>query len=205
MNQSINKILKKTQKKKYSTGYLELIIGPMYSGKTSKLIEIAKQCNLCDISYVVINHKLDDRFNNVTVNDSMMYTHDKVNIKCIYVDKIKTIMETINNFDVILINEGQFFTDLYESVEEMLLINKQVYIAGLDGDFQRKRFGSIIDLIPVCDKVTKLNSLCGVCRDGTPGIFSLRTFQEKEQIVIGSNNYIPVCRNCYLLFNENNS
>jgi thymidine kinase len=67
----------------------------------------------------------------------------------------------------------------------------------LDGDFERKKFGTILDLIPLCDKVTKMTSLCSRCRDGTAGIFSLRITQEKTQFLIGSDNYIPVCRKCY--------
>ena len=75
---------------------------------------------------------------------------------------------------------------------------KQVYVCGLDGDFERKKFGDVLDLIPLCDKVTKLTSLCSLCKDGTPGIFSLRLTNEKEQTVVGSENYIPVCRSCYV-------
>jgi thymidine kinase len=98
---------------------------------------------------------------------------------------------------VILINEGQFFPDLEEFVKKILLNDKKVYICGLDGDFERKKFGQILDLIPLCDKVTKLTSLCSICKNGTPGIFSKRITSEKEQTVVGSDNYIPVCRKCY--------
>ena len=79
----------------------------------------------------------------------------------------------------------------------MLELNKKVYICGLDGDFERKKFGTLLDLIPLCDKVCKLTSLCSLCKDGTPGIFSMRLTKESEQIVVGSDNYIPVCRKCY--------
>jgi thymidine kinase len=99
--------------------------------------------------------------------------------------------------DVILINEGQFFPDLEEFVKRLLSENKQVYICGLDGDFERKKFGQILDLIPLCDKVHKLSSLCSLCKNGTKGIFSMRLTSEKEQTVVGSENYIPVCRTCY--------
>jgi thymidine kinase len=67
----------------------------------------------------------------------------------------------------------------------------------LDGDFERKKFGTILDLIPLCDKVRKLTSLCSTCKDGTLAIFSMRLTKEKEQTVVGSDNYIPVCRKCY--------
>jgi thymidine kinase len=99
--------------------------------------------------------------------------------------------------NVILINEGQFFPDLEEFVRILLDNGKQIYVCGLDGDFERKKFGKLLDLIPLCDKVTKLTSLCSLCKNGTPGIFSKRISEETEQTVVGTTNYIPVCRNCY--------
>jgi thymidine kinase len=182
-----------------SNGYLELIIGPMYSGKTSKLLEIYKQCKFCDISVCVINHSLDNRY-----HETMLSSHDKVMIPCLNVEDLydlwfnnKENYNLIRQSDVILINEGQFFNNLYCVVNDMLKNNKVVYICGLDGDFERKKFGEILDLIPLCDKVNKLTSLCSVCKDGTPALFSMRTTNEKEQTVIGSENYLPVCRLCY--------
>ena len=192
-----------------SNGYLELIIGPMYSGKTSKLLEIYKQCKFCDISVCVINHSFDNRY-----HDSMLSTHDKVMIPCLLVDNLSNLWFNNGEIDlvkftdnsghklirasqVILINEGQFFNNLYSVVNDMLKNDKVVYICGLDGDFERKKFGEILDLIPLCDKVNKLTSLCSICKDGTPALFSMRTTNEKEQTVIGSKNYLPVCRMCY--------
>jgi thymidine kinase len=191
------------------SGYLELFIGPMFSGKTSKLLELYKQAKFCDIPVAVFNHSLDTRY-----HDSMLSTHDKVMIPCIQTSSLldlymfphepiesdnilNRIRENIRKAEFILINEGQFFEDLFPAVIEMLKDGKKVYIAGLDGDFERKKFGSLLELIPLCDKVTKLTSLCSICKDGTPGIFSLRLTQEKQQTLIGSDNYIPVCRNCY--------
>ena len=75
---------------------------------------------------------------------------------------------------------------------------KHIYVCGLDGDSKRNKFGQILDLIPLSDKVTKLTAICGICKDGTPAIFSLRCSKELEQKVIGTDNYIPVCRNCYI-------
>ena len=192
-----------------TNGYLELIIGPMYSGKTSKLLEIYKQCKFCEISVCVINHSLDKRY-----HDTMLSSHDKVMIPCINTDSLHSLWfndgmidlneqidkknyKKIRNSSVILINEGQFFNDLYDVVYDMLKNKKIIHICGLDGDFERKKFGQILDLIPLCDNVTKLSSLCSVCKNGTPGIFSMRISNEKQQTVIGSQNYLPVCRKCY--------
>jgi thymidine kinase len=107
-------------------------------------------------------------------------------------------LETIEKADTILINEGQFFPDIEEEVKQLVeFSNKRVYICGLDGDFERKPLGSLLQLVPFSDNIIKLKSLCSLCRDGTPGVFSFRTTNEKNQVVIGSSNYIPLCRKCY--------
>lgn len=179
-------------------GYLELIIGSMFSGKTSYLLDVYKKCMFCDIPIAVINYADDIRY-----SDSMLSTHDKQMIPCI---KAKTIYDAISDnlveitaAEVILINEGQFFPDIEEQVKILVeQSNKRVYICGLDGDFERKSIGKLHHLIPFCDEVIKLKSLCSLCRDGTPGIFSFRTTHEVDQVVIGSSNYLPLCRHCYI-------
>jgi thymidine kinase len=190
-------------------GYLELFIGPMFSGKTSKLLEIYKQSMFCNIPIIVINHSADVRYHNTHLS-----THDKTMIPCVQTTELLKIWDygsidepieeklydthiQFRESKVVLINEGQFFPDLVPCVEELLKEGKHVYVCGLDGDFERKKFGTILDLIPLCDKVSKMTSLCSRCRDGTAGIFSLRITEEKTQFLIGSNNYIPVCRKCY--------
>jgi len=193
------------------SAYLEIILGSMYSGKTSRLVEIYKQCKFCNISVVVINHSIDTRY-----DDELLSTHDKIKIPCIKTETLFDIYpydlnleEGVQNIprvtdkfkivasEVVLINEGQFFSDLEEFVKILLTNDKKVYVCGLDGDFERKKFGQILNLIPLCDKVTKLTSLCSICKNGVPGIFSKRITLETEQTVIGSDNYIPVCRKCY--------
>ena len=193
------------------SAYLEIILGSMYSGKTSRLVEIYKQCKFCNISVVVINHSIDTRY-----DDELLSTHDKIKIPCIKTEKlfdiypydlnlekgVQNIPRITDKFkivacEVILINEGQFFPDLEEFVKILLTNDKKLYVCGLDGDFERKKFGQILNLIPLCDKVTKLTSLCSVCKNGAPGIFSKRITLETEQTVVGSDNYIPVCRKCY--------
>jgi thymidine kinase len=193
-----------------SSAYLEIILGSMFSGKSSALVEVYKKCNFCKINVVVLNHSIDNRY-----DDELMSTHDKVKIPCIKAERLMDVyiehlnMESneeiprikdkykVGISEVILINEGQFFPDLEEFVRLMLARGKKIYVCGLDGDFERKKFGQLLDLIPLCDKVTKLTSLCSICKDGTPGIFSKRITNEKEQTVVGSTNYIPVCRSCY--------
>lgn len=184
-----------------NNGYLELILGPMFSGKTSKLIEIYKQYSFCNIPLVVINYEGDTRY-----SPTDLVTHDKVKINCIQSDNLLAVINeqidvfTNNGSLAVLINEGQFFSDLYSSVYQMVNEHKcHVYVAGLDGDFKREKFGQMLDLIPICDKVYKLHSLCVFCKDGTKAIFSHRKDKKcKSQKQIGTDDiYVPLCRECY--------
>ena len=176
-------------------GYLDLILGPMFSGKTSKLLEIYKQCKFCNIPVLVINHAIDVRY-----TPDMLSTHDNQNIPCEFINDLISFWKSNDNenIQVVLINEGQFFENLFEAVELMLNEKKKVYVCGLDGDFKRKKFGEILDLIPICDKVYKLQSLCALCKNGEKGIFSLRVTEDTGQTLVGVENYKPVCRNCYI-------
>ena len=224
----------KNSKMMSKSAYLEIILGPMFSGKTSKLLELYKQYKFCNIPISVINHSADTRYHetpsaiasgvqslfaSLTTGASgfgslqtMLSSHDKIMIPCIHTNKLMELWEldiddsdpekmknyiNLRNAEVILINEAQFFEDLIPCVQSMLKEKKTIYISGLDGDFERKKFGNIIDLIPLCDKVTKLSSLCNLCKNGSPGLFSLRLTKEKQQMLIGTDNYIPVCRACY--------
>lgn len=180
------------------SGYLEIILGPMFSGKTSYLVEIYKQCLFCNIPVTVVNHAIDTRY-----DEMLMSTHDHVKIPCVKAERLADV--SVSASKVILINEGQFFPDLQSFVQEALQQQKHVYVAGLDGDFERKKFGQLLDLIPLCDVVKKLTSICSLCKDGTKGIFSLRLSQEQEQTLVGSSNYIPVCRQCYVTAYERKS
>jgi thymidine kinase len=201
---------------------LHLILGPMFSGKTSKLLEIYEKCVLSNISVLVINHSNDTRY-----SDDMLSTHNKKMIPCVFANELNDIFnnsgsegddintgyyiisDLITKYDVILINEGQFFCDLYHWVKLIVeSFGKKVYVCGLDGDSNRNKFGQMLDLIPICDKVTKLRSLCVICKNGTKAPFTLRTTSiNREQVLIGSEDvYKPVCRKCYcyntLSFNE---
>jgi thymidine kinase len=179
------------------TGYLEMVIGPMFSGKTTWLIEKYKSYTYIGKKVLVINYSADIRY-----STTMLSSHDRIEIPCVFSSLIcddSDVWNAVKDADVILINEGQFFSDLIGSVRMMVdTMNKHVFISGLDGDFRREKFGDILDLIPICDKVEKLSALCAICRNGTPAIFSKRLTDESNQVVIGSDNYKPLCRNCYL-------
>jgi thymidine kinase len=194
------------------SGYLELILGPMFSGKTTRLAQIYRTYTYIGKRVFVINYIDDRRYGNDTNLEGTetvvekLYTHDKVTVPCIYTQTLSSIWLDSENLyyadmraaDVILINEGQFFVDLFDIVVALVeREHKSVYICGLDGDYQRKEFGQILQLIPYCDKVEKLQSLCSMCKNGKKAIFSHRISSENDQIVIGNDNYRPLCRSCY--------
>jgi len=179
-----------------NTGYLAVYLGCMYAGKTSKLISIYNKNKTAGISTCVINYIEDKRY-----HDNKLSTHDRKMIECLSVRKIYDVFENDPNLleqtEAFIINEGQFFSDLFEVVK--LLVNehnKKVYVCGLDGDYKMKKFGQILDLIPICDEVEKLHAICTICK--APASFTKRITQETEQKVIGSDNHIPVCRMCHL-------
>lgn len=190
---------------KTNYGYLELILGPMWSGKTSLLLNYYRQFCFCKLNVCVINFKADERY-----SETMLSTHDKQMIPCIMGFSMKEIMcipennKKINESDVILINEGQFFDDIVQFTTQMVEEeHKKVYICGLDGDFKREKIGNLLNLIPLSDKVTKLRALCGKCKDGTHAPFSFRNSSSTEQVLIGADDiYVPLCRRCYQIENE---
>jgi thymidine kinase len=182
-------------------GYLELILGPMFSGKTTYIINLYHHLLQNKQTVTVVNFADDTRY-----HDKMLSSHDKVMIPCSFTRRLHDVLDTdyIRMSENILINEGQFFEDLYECVIYLVeTLHKQVYICGLDGDFRRQKFGTILDLVPLCDKVTKLRSKCEYCN--SPALFSHRITQEKEQLVIGTTNYVPLCRCCYVSKNYKNT
>ena len=165
----------------YKTGYLELILGPMGSGKTSTLLNYYRQFSFCKLSVCVINFKADDRY-----SETMLATHDKQMIPCIMGFSMEEIMQNsenakqINESDVILVNEGQFFHDIVEFTTEMVEErHKKAYICGLDGDFKREKLGRLLDLdIIICDKLTKIRALFEKCKVHS----EIRTALNKAQI-----------------------
>jgi len=169
--------------------YLEIIVGPMYSGKTTELIEKYEELKQNGHNVCVINYIDDKRY-----SETKLSTHDGKMIECIQIKELKHIETTESH---ILVNEAQFFEDLYETAITWLNKNKRVYLYGLDGDFQRKKFGKILDLIPLCDNVKKKKAKCMNTDCKNEAIFSHRISTDKSQVVIGNDIYKPLCRCCY--------
>lgn len=178
---------------------LKITLGCMYSGKSTELLRLYRRYNLIYDSQniLVITHQIDNRY-----GEQVISTHDKNQIPSHSLTNLMNIYETEIFFQsqVIFIEEAQFFPDLKEFVLLAVeRLNKKVYVFGLDGDFQRKPFGQILDLIPYCDKVVKLKAICSICQDGTEGIFTKRIVDSQEQTLVGNqDSYIAVCRKHFL-------
>ena len=180
-------------------GGLYMYVGPMYSGKTSKILDLYKQFKFCGVKTAVINFGEDTRY-----SQTMLSTHDKTMIECIMSNTLTEAFPIgtvsgntkIADIEVFLINEGHSFQILLNGLKQISPYNKRVYVCGLDGDFKRNPFGNWLDLIAYSDEVHKLTSICHTCRC-KPAIFSHRITEETQQKVIGSDAYIPLCRQCY--------
>jgi len=171
---------------------LEIIMGSMFSGKTSELIRRLKRHQVILDKILVINSKKDTR--NMS---EVLQTHDKNTFGCIKTEDLMSVVGTDEyyNADVIAVDEVQFFEGLRPFVEEALKEEKHVILAGLDGDFRQRVFGELLELIPLADEVTKLKALCMVCMNGTLGPFTKRTVKNDEQELVGDVDvYRAVCR-----------
>jgi thymidine kinase len=186
-----------------NTGKLNLIVGCMFAGKTSEIVIECRRRLKINQKVLGITYSDDNRY----TDESYIVNHNLEKIKSI---KVKTLSEVnitdILNNDFIFIDEGQFFSDLTENV--LTWVNKykkSVYIYGLDGDFKRQSFGRIHELLPHCDNITKLKALCTMCNDGTEALFTHRISKENTQVVIGVDNYVPLCREHYNQLNDINN
>lgn len=192
-------------------GTLIVYMGPMYSGKTTRLnYELTRFADK-GLSTLKIIHS-DDVRDDVASADASGSTHNSSyrtlsdKITCIRASALSGI--DVSRFHAIGIDESQFYPDLYKMVEQWVEVDgKHVRVSGLDGDAFKRKFGQTLDLIPMCDRVKKLNASCVIClaelekRDFHGNIFSisapftkrLGTSTEQKEVG-GSSRYIPVCR-----------
>lgn len=174
---------------------LEIVIGPMFSGKSSYALSYVRRQRAIGKRVLVIKPDIDNRYS----NENFMVTHDNDKIPCMMWDTKRPLCElTDTNYDCFVIEEGQFFSHLYHFCYQLVFHGeKHVLVVGLDGCSQQKKFGEILDLIPMATSVTKLTSLCSICRDGTPAPYTKKLDwcgEDIEQVDVGgAEKYIAVC------------
>ena len=172
--------------------YLELCIGPMFSGKTTYLLELINNMINKNQKFTIIKPIIDNRY-----NTDMITSHDNISYASISLERIDQLDLVLLN-EIILIEEGQFFPDLYESTIKLLNIGKKIYVAGLNGDYLMKPLGDIIKLIPLADNIIYKQAICSCSK---PASYSCRKQNDNNsQILIGGNDiYLPTCKQCYFL------
>ncbi|KAG5252445.1 thymidine kinase [Salix suchowensis] len=181
-----------------SSGEIHVIVGPMFAGKTTTLLHRV-QAEINDGRNVaIIKSNKDNRYG----LDSVV-THDGVKLPCCALPNLSSFKQNFgqdayDQLDVIGIDEAQFFEDLYDFCHEVADHDgKTVIVAGLDGDYLRRSFGSVLDIIPLADSVTKLSAQCEIC--GKRAAFTLRKTEETQTELIGGTDvYMPVCRHHYV-------
>ena len=175
---------------------ITIIIGPMFSGKSTFLLMQERKSLLANKKVCLFKHKTDQRY----TSDDMVCTHDGKMSKSITIQTELLLLEKYNEnlkqSDVILIDEGQFFPDLLEFC--LLFANKMIYISALSADFQQTMFPSIIQLLGHCDSIIHQKAICMKCGNDAP--FSYRKVNNDTQLLIGGSDlYEPRCRGCFLL------
>ena len=179
-----------------SAGFLEMIMGPMWSGKTSRLLDLHAQYSLCGVPVIAINYAGDAERG---IETGMVRTHDGREAGCYSARRLGHVpAKAVAAAAAVLVNETQFFPDALEwitnAVEED---GKRVHAAGLDADYLRRPFGNWLGLIPLADELVKKKAFCRSCRVRHAS-FSHRVVADNRVQLIGAEDaYHPLCRGCY--------
>ena len=179
-------------KKNQRLGWIEVICGPMFSGKTEELIRRLKRAIIAKNKILVFKPKIDNRY-----SDNLIVSHNNNSIESIIVDNESEISNIPNDVNIIGIDEIQFFTkEIVDICIKLANQNKRVIVSGLDKDFQGKPFGIMPNILSEAEYISKLNAICNVC--GDYAFFTKRISNDKEQILLGElDKYEANCRNCF--------
>ena len=178
-------------------GKIELIIGPMFSGKSTRLIEQMRKYVYKAKKTIMVKYYADQRYS----EKSEVVTHDLIKYDSINCKLLRNSFDKLKQYDVIGIDEGQFFADLVEVCEELALMGKTILIAALNGDFRMEPFPVIQRIISKSDKIKLLKAYCFNCHKDAK--FSLRIVQSNETVLIGAGEaYKPACRECHVFFSK---
>jgi len=180
-----------------NSGWIEVICGPMFSGKTEELIRRLVRAQIAKQRVSIFKPGTDNRY-----SEDFIVSHNQRKIKSIMVNSSKKILDFIEKSDVFGIDEAQFFDDdIVDVCREIARSGKRVVIAGLEKDFMAKPFGSMPELLIDAEYITKVNAICMIC--GDPANFSQRISSETNQVVVGeTDKYEARCRKCFSPFSE---
>jgi thymidine kinase len=173
-------------------GWIEVICGSMFSGKTEELIRRLKRARIANLKVEIFKPAIDIRYDEVQV-----VSHDANRIQSTPIDNSQTILLLAQDVDVVGIDEAQFFdNEILHVCETLAVKGVRVIVAGLDMDYTGKPFGPMPGLLAIADYITKLHAICVRC--GNIATISYRKTAQPGQVVLGeSDTYEPRCRNCY--------
>jgi thymidine kinase len=173
-------------------GWIEVICGSMFSGKTEELIRRLKRARIAHLKVEIFKPAMDIRY-----NEQKIVSHDENAILSTPIENSQTILLLANEVDVVGIDEAQFFDDQLPDVcDQLALKGIRVIIAGLDMDYTGKPFGQIPFLLSKADYITKLHAICMQC--GNIASYSYRKSTNEQQVLLGEqDHYEPRCRHCY--------
>ncbi len=172
-------------------GWIEVICGSMFSGKTEELIRRLKRVKIANLSVQIFKPTIDTRY-----DETKIVSHDTNAIHSTPVLHATDILKLADNVDVVGIDEAQFFDDEIAKVCETLALRGiRVIVAGLDMDYTGKPFGQMPHLLAVADYITKLHAICMKC--GNIANISYRKVADSGQVLLGEKDfYEPRCRHC---------
>jgi thymidine kinase len=175
-------------------GWIEVICGSMFSGKTEELIRRLKRVKIANLKAEIFKPSIDIRF-----DEQKIVSHDENKIQSTPIDNSQTILLLAQDVDVVGIDEAQFFDNEIANVcETLALKGMRVIVAGLDMDYQGKPFGQMPNLLAIADYITKLHAICVVC--GNIANVSYRKVKTGGQVLLGEKDlYEPRCRVCAAL------
>jgi thymidine kinase len=173
-------------------GWVEVICGSMFSGKTEELIRRLKRVKIANLKAEIFKPTIDTRYDMVNI-----VSHDENAIISTPVDSSQSILLLAQGVDVVGIDEAQFFDAEIANVCEQLAIRGiRVIVAGLDMDYMGKPFGQMPNLLAIADYITKLHAICVKC--GNIANISYRKTATEGQVLLGEKDvYEPRCRTCY--------
>lgn len=176
------------------SGWIEVITGSMFSGKTEELIRRLRRAIIANQHVQIFKPKIDGRY-----DSKKIVSHNKETIESVSVNAAHEILNLADRKGVIGIDEAQFFDkEIVECCHLLANSGNRVIIAGLDMDFKGEPFGYVPQLIAMAEYVTKVHAICVGC--GKLAHYSYRKSDEERLVVIGEYDiYEPLCRNCFNL------
>jgi len=188
---STSTIVVSTAAAQNQNGQIQLILGPMFSGKSTELIRRLKRYEVAQYKVLIVKYAKDTRY-----DETSIATHDRQLLPAVSATKLTHLTCRARDYDVIGVDEAQFFPDVLEWSEEMANCGKVVLLAALDGTFQRKPFPNILELVALAENVIKLSAVCMNCFG--EAAYTKRTSEEEGiEVIGGADKYMAVCRNCY--------